>query len=213
MNFSLEGVPVPDSFVARDAEMCRLVEVLLPSSTHLTRRKVYILHGLGGIGKTQLAVEFARKYQKKYSAVFWIDDSSKEKLQRSIANLANKLPQHRHLERAKMYVQEPHEENDWAVEDVLSWFFQSLNDQWLLVYDNVDRDISAEVSDSEAFSLREFLPQADQGCILITSRLTNLWHFGGAAIRVGPISQFPGKSILTNSVGEPVRGEADCYHT
>lgn len=201
-----------NKFVARDAEMARLVEVMLPSSTDQTRQKICVLHGLGGIGKTQLAIEFARKYQQSYSAVFWIDSSSKEKLKQSIANLANQLPQHQLLERALLYAQQPHDELDAAVKDVLSWFSLSSNEQWLLIYDNVDREISAEAGDSEAFDLREYLPEADQGCILITSRLTNLWHLGGVDIRVGPVSELQGKNIFTNSVGEPVRGESNDYH-
>ena len=124
VNFSLKGVPVLGSFVARDAEMARLAEVILPSSTEQTRRKVCVLYGLGGIGKTKLAIEFARKYRRNYSAVFWIDGSSKEKLKQSIANLANQLPQHQLLERAKLYAQQPHKELDGAVENVLLWFSQ-----------------------------------------------------------------------------------------
>ncbi len=94
MNFSLKSVPVLNSFVARDAEMARLAEIMLPKSADQTRRKVCVLHGLGGIGKTQLAIEFTRKYRKNYSSVFWVDGSSQEKLKQSIANLASQLPQH-----------------------------------------------------------------------------------------------------------------------
>ena len=193
--------------------MARIVEALLPSSSDRMCQKICVLHGLGGIGKTQLAIEFARKYRQSYSAIFWIDGSSKEKLKQSIANLARRLPQHQLLEKSKLYVQKPHEELDGAVQDVLSWFCQSSNEKWLLIYDNVDREISAETNDPEAFNLREYLPEADQGCILITSRLTNLWHLGGADIRVGPVSELQGGNILTNSVGEPVRGESDYHHT
>ena len=213
VNLSLKGIPVLNKFVARDVEMARLVEVMLPNSADRTRRKICVLHGLGGIGKTQLAIEFARTHRQNYSAVFWIDGSSKEKLKQSIANLAKQLPQHQVLERARLYTQEPHKELDGAVEDVLSWFSQSSNEQWLLIYDNVDREISAETSDPEAFNLKEYLPEADQGCILITSRLTNLWHLGGADIRVGPVNELQGENILTNSVGESVRGESVYYHT
>ena len=125
---------------------------------------------MGGIGKTQLAIEFARKFRRDYSAVFWIDGSSKEKLKQSIANLANRFTQHQLLERAKLYAQKPHKELDGAVEDVLLWFSQLLNERWLLIYDNVDQELSAGTSDSEAFNLKEYLPEADQGYILITSR-------------------------------------------
>ena len=212
MNFSLTGVPVLGRFVARDEEMARIAKVMLPISADQTSRKICVLHGMGGIGKTQLAIQFARKYRKKYSAVFWIDGSSKEKLKQSIANLASQLPQHQLLERAKLYTRKPHEDLDGAVEDVLSWFFQLLNEEWLLIYDNVDQEISAEISNPEAFNLKEYLPKADQGYILITSRLTNLWHLGEADIRVGPVSELQGENILTNSIGECVRGESAHYH-
>ena len=76
----------------------------------------------------------------------------------------------------------------------------------------MDREISTEISDPEAFNLGEYLPEADQGCVLITSRLTNLWHLGGADIRVGHVSELQGESILTNCVGAPVKGESDYYH-
>ncbi len=212
MNFSLKGIPVLGNFVARDAEMARLAEVMLPSSADQTRRKICVLHGLGGIGKTQLAIEFARKYQKIYSAVFWIDGSSKEKLKQSIANLASQLPQHQLLERAKLYAQQPHQELDGTVEEVLFWFSQPSNERWLLIYDHVDHEISAGTSDPEAFSLKEYLPEADQGRILITSRLTSLLYLGGANIRVGPVTELQGENILTNSIGQPMRGRPSHYH-
>ena len=212
VNFSLKGVPVLGRFVARDIEMAGIAKVMLPISADQACRKICVLYGMGGIGKTQLAIQFARKYRKKYSAVFWIDGSSKEKLKQSIADLASQLPQHQLLGRAKLYAQQPHEELDGAVEDVLSWFSQSLNGQWLLIYDNVDREISAEISYPEAFNLKEYLPKADQGYILITSRLTNLWHLGEGDIRVGPVSELQGENILTNSVGEFVKGESAHYH-
>ena len=58
VDFSLQGIPVVKAFVARNVEMTRLTQALLPTSTDQMRRKVFILHGLGGIGKTQLSVEF-----------------------------------------------------------------------------------------------------------------------------------------------------------
>ena len=37
------------------------------------RLNVFVIHGLGGIGKTQLAVEYARRNHNRYSALFWLD--------------------------------------------------------------------------------------------------------------------------------------------
>ena len=54
---SLSGVPLINKFVDRAYEMSRLEDSLLPSRGH-GRRKVAVMYGLGGIGKTQLSVEF-----------------------------------------------------------------------------------------------------------------------------------------------------------
>ncbi|KAJ5729398.1 uncharacterized protein N7483_003906 [Penicillium malachiteum] len=38
-----------------------------------TTQKVAILHGLGGIGKTQLAVHFVREHKHDFTAIFWLN--------------------------------------------------------------------------------------------------------------------------------------------
>ena len=195
-----------DRFVARDAEVICLTKVLLPTSTDQMRRKVFILHGFGGIGKTQLSVEFMRKYQQSYSAVFWLDGSSKERLRRSIADLAGRLPQHQLSEESRSYSQEGDADIDRVVKDVLRWFSQALNDQWLLVFDNVDREFSVPSRDPEAFNVKEYFPEADQGSILITSRLASLWMLGTKDIKLGPVDEMQGQGILKNSLGESGEG-------
>lgn len=206
VNFSLQGIPVASRFVARNAEMNRLRQELLPISTKEGRRKVFVLHGLGGIGKTQLSIEFARQHQSSYSAVFWIDGSTKERLKRSIADLASRLPQHQVSERARRYLQEESSNVDEVVEEVLKWLSRPSNSQWLLIFDNVDREISASSEDPEAFDMKDYFPKGDQGSILITSRLASLWHLG-VDMKLKPVDELQGKSILKNSLGKCVKGE------
>jgi len=186
--------------------MTRLTQVLLPTQTDQMRRKVFIVHGLGGIGKTQLSVEFTRQHQRSYSAVFWVDGSTNERLRRSIADLASRLPQHQISEGSRNYSHRGRANVDEVVEDVLKWLSQPLNDQWLLIFDNVDREFSGPSRDPEAFDVKEYFPTADQGSILITSRLMSLSQLG-TDLKLKPVDKLQGSSILENSLGRSVEGE------
>jgi len=197
---------VVKTFVPRNVEMTRLTQVLLPTSTDQIRRKVFIVHGLGGIGKTQLSVEFTRKHQRSYSAVFWVDGSTNERLRRSIADLASRLPQHQISEGSRNYSHRGRANVDEVVEDVLKWLSQPLNDQWLLIFDNVDREFSGPSRDPEAFDVKEYFPTADQGSILITSRLMSLCQLG-TDLKLEPVDKLQGSSIFENSLGRSMEGE------
>jgi predicted alpha/beta-fold hydrolase len=72
--FSLSNVPLVQHFTGREEFLEVLCRELIPSNPK--QRKVVVLHGLGGIGKTQLAVHFARRHQAKFLSVFLIDANS-----------------------------------------------------------------------------------------------------------------------------------------
>ena len=208
VDFNLQSISVMKIFVARNTEMTRLTQTLLFTSTDQMRRKVFILHGLGGIEKTQLSVEFIRKYQKSYSAIFWIDDSSKKRLKRSIVDLVNRLPQHYLSEGNRNYSRNKIVNVDEIVEDVLKWLSQLSNNQWLLIFDNVNREFSVPSRDLEVFDVKEYFPIADQGSILITSRLANLWHLG-PDIKLKSIDKVQEASILENNLERSTEGECN----
>lgn len=50
-----------------------------------------MLRGLGGIGRTQLAVEFMRHHHSKFSAVLWLSGSSEDSLKRDLASYATRI--------------------------------------------------------------------------------------------------------------------------
>lgn len=73
--------------------MQALEQLLLDASVERRgRRRVVVVHGLGGIGKTQLAVEFARTHQRQFSAVFWLDGSSEASVKQSFVDIVSRLP-------------------------------------------------------------------------------------------------------------------------
>lgn len=204
--FSLKGRPVVGEFVGRNTELTKLAELMISFSTNNMRRKICLLHGIGGVGKSQLAVEFARKHQKKFSAIFWISGSTKEDLRGSIAALTQRLPQHQLPEMARFLSKNSAEDFDEMVKFVLEWFSRPSNNKWLLIFDNVDREYSAQSTDPEAFDLKEYLPEADHGSILITSRLTDMPRLKGSRMELEPFDELQGENLLNSIVGKPLAG-------
>lgn len=137
---------------------------------------------------------------------FWIAGSTEEKLRRSIADLAQKIPQYQIPERAGSLPKDTAKDFDAIVKDVLKWFSKPSNNKWLLIFDNVDRDYLAQDKDSQAFNIKEYLPEADQGSILITSRLTSLWRLAGSSIKLEPFDELQGEFLLNSIVEIPLAG-------
>jgi ATP/maltotriose-dependent transcriptional regulator MalT len=58
-----------DHFVGRSEELDAIHQELQHDGT----RKTAVVHGLGGMGKTQLALAYAQRHRDEYSAVFWVN--------------------------------------------------------------------------------------------------------------------------------------------
>lgn len=110
--------------------------------------QVQALSGLAGVGKTQLAVEYAYRHASSYQGVLWVHADSPEILLSSIVELAEvlDLPE-------KGQASQP-----LIVKAVKRWLQQ--NTQWLLVVDNLE-DIDL---------LRDLVPSPHAGHILVTTR-------------------------------------------
>jgi len=196
VQFCLTGLPVSGNFVDRDAEMEQMERSLL-SSTSRQGRKIHVLHGLGCIGKTQLAIAYTRKHQERYSAILWLHGNNKDTLLQSLAGFAT----HAGIDgisKSTVKVAGHGEETAENADAVLRWLTFKGNCRWLVIFDNVDRDYHAEVEDSQAYDLESFFPAADHGSILITTRLAHLGEFG-AATQVTRVDGDQALQILTNS--------------
>ncbi|THX66249.1 TPR-like protein [Aureobasidium pullulans] len=172
--FSLKGVPNIDHFVQRSNDMQELERFFFPQQSHDARRKIFVVHGLGGIGKTQLSIEFVRQYQTKYSAVFWLDGSSKDALQNSFLNIVTRLPAGEVTLSLAHAAKQASPDMKSIVRGVQDWLSLPSNHRWLVVIDNVDRDYTTKGTDPLAYELKEYLPAADHGNVLVTSRLSTL---------------------------------------
>jgi hypothetical protein len=151
--------------VAREAELAEMRRTLSSDGS----RRVVVLHGLGGIGKTQLAITYAKRYRDEYSAIFWLNTKDETSIQQSFAKLARQiLRQYPDASRlSALDIQQNHGE---VVEAVKYWLSLPDNTRWLLIYDNFDDPKMGNGTDNAGVDIGRFLPEAHQGSVIITTR-------------------------------------------
>jgi Tfp pilus assembly protein PilF len=136
-------------FVGRQEELAALEAALGDSGTSVLSQPASV-HGLGGVGKTVLAVEFAHIHAADYAAVLWLNAQEPTVLAAAFADLARELG----LPEA--------DEPDQGVRTaaVLRWLESPQSGRWLLVFDNAERRQDVE----------PYVPRRHAGHVLITSR-------------------------------------------
>ena len=187
-NFSLAGFTGVTSFVSRPDEMKALEDELLPKQG--SRRKVFVLHGLGGIGKTQLSIEFARQFQHKFSSVFWLNADTKENGEQSVMDFAKRILAGQISDASRLGLEQ--RDIRMVMGEVRKWLSQAENTNWLAIVDNLDHEYEPDL-------IRNFIPKyisdADHGSILLTTRLTTLSQLG-PSLEVGKMNSCQAQAIL-----------------
>jgi NB-ARC domain len=136
-------------FFSRAGEIKRVRETLDPQEG-MDKLRVMSVYGLGGIGKTQLALHYANTSLSLYEVVAWIPAESQIKMTQALSILAQKLG---------LLKSEESEDDYQASLKVRDWL-NSSNHSFLLIFDNVDKiDILLQV-----------WPASTKGSILITTR-------------------------------------------
>ncbi|KAK0731303.1 hypothetical protein B0H67DRAFT_639713 [Lasiosphaeris hirsuta] len=145
------------------------------------------LHGLGGAGKSQLALDYAEKHKDRYNPILWIDATEEEAVRSSFKRCATELglPEE-HTEKQGSVL------TDTGVEAVLRWLRNRTedDDEWLVIVDNAD-DVS--------WGVQKIIPKGDRGSVIITSRddlSVKLVHGGCESVRVGRMSMQEGAALL-----------------
>ncbi|KAJ7716536.1 hypothetical protein B0H16DRAFT_456748 [Mycena metata] len=131
----------------------------------------YVLHGLGGAGKTQIALKFINESSPRFSDIFFIDTSTIATIETSLKNIAI----------LKDFGDSP--------EDGLLWLTSKVED-WLLLFDNAD---------DPSINPNEFIPQCNHGNIIITSRNPERCLYAGSHSLVSNMEEEDAVALLLKS--------------
>ncbi len=135
-------------FTGREAYLGQL-DYHLKKNHNVALTQPISISGLGGIGKTQLALEYAyRNHPKTYRTILWVNAADRSTLEEGYLSAAQllELPEKEEREIGRI------------VQAVQSWLKE--HTRWLLILDNAD-DLQL---------VRSFLPTKHQGHILLTTR-------------------------------------------
>ncbi len=134
-------------FTGREAVLTRLADSLFRGQA-VALSQPQAISGLGGIGKTQIAVEYAYQHRQDYQTVLWTRADTTDALVSGYVALAGLL----HLPERDA------QEQGATVQAVMRWL--TTHTGWLLILDNAD-DLSR---------VRSFLPSTFSGHLLLTTR-------------------------------------------
>jgi tetratricopeptide (TPR) repeat protein/transcriptional regulator with XRE-family HTH domain len=135
-------------FTGREDVLLQLHIALTGQTQPVALSQPQAISGLGGVGKTQTAVEYAHRYRDDYATVLWARAESADLLTSDYLTIAALLE----LPERSQQDQRP------VVKAVLRWF--DTHEGWLLILDNAD--------DLEMASA--FIPSSSKGYVLLTTR-------------------------------------------
>ena len=179
----LHNLPfAPNPFFTGRDRMLDDLHTALQKKTAAAITQPQAVHGLGGVGKTQLAIEYAWTHQTDYDAALWVGASSSAELHARIAALAMIL----NLPEAEATQQEV------KVQAVLEWLRS--HQRWLLILDNAD----TKEAQTAVITL---LPPGLHGHVIVTSRLVD-WPVGYEDLEVSVLPEPAAKEFLLKRAGK-----------
>jgi tetratricopeptide (TPR) repeat protein len=170
------------AFTGRDTVLEQLRELL---STSTTSTVPVALLGLGGIGKTQIAIEYVHRFAANYDIVWWVSADQPSLVRTSLADLADELGMP--VGDASVQVA--------AVRESLRQGKPS--PRWLVVFDNA----------GEPAQLRDFLPSGP-GDVLITSP-AQAWAREAVAVEIGVFQRAESIALLSRRVANLAAADAE----
>jgi hypothetical protein len=169
-------------FTGRDMPLVKLRERLLGGD----RAVVQALHGMGGVGKTQLAAEYAHRFASGYDIVWWIISEQAGRIAGQIAALA-----------ARLRCAEPDTPVVSAAEAAIAEL--RARGRWLLVFDNAGTPAD----------LAPWLPGGSTGHVLITTRTGGWSEVAAAPVEIDVFARAESVAVLRERVPGMQEADAD----
>ncbi|MDR2579425.1 MAG: tetratricopeptide repeat protein [Fibromonadaceae bacterium] len=110
--------------------------------------RTQVITGMGGIGKTQMALEYAYRYSSKYDYIWWVQAETEATVLMAYKNFAVKMK----------LLNKEQQDNESIIETVLNWM--NSHSKWLFIYDKADNITRNTI----------WLPRNNRENILITTR-------------------------------------------
>ncbi|KAK3986887.1 hypothetical protein QBC44DRAFT_401512 [Cladorrhinum sp. PSN332] len=110
-------------FTGREVILNRLDNYFSPRNTGGKPRREFLLYGLGGVGKTQIALKAAELFEERFKYIFFIDGSTQVTIDQSYANIARE-----------------HQLGNGATEEMKKLahdWISRLTDEWLMIFDDL----------------------------------------------------------------------------
>ncbi|KAF3914388.1 hypothetical protein ABW21_db0202188 [Orbilia brochopaga] len=188
--FPLYVIPngINETFCGRTDVLEALREILNPTKSSWNRRAV--LYGLGGVGKTKVALEYTNRFRDQYDVIFWIPADTDAKMSQAFIQVSRRLGLVKEGDGTSKDV-------TYAKNKVKDWL-QDNPCRWLLIFDNVD----------DPDILEDAIPATTAGSIIITSKDSSAGDIIGAeSLHVKSFDPDDGldalKSLLKQKITSP----------
>ncbi|WP_405895328.1 FxSxx-COOH system tetratricopeptide repeat protein [Streptomyces sp. NBC_00104] len=171
------NLPPATLCLGRDEELSQVRRILAGGGEGAITQSGAV-HGLGGIGKSTLALRYAHRHRSDYTLIWWINAASPDEIETSLTELTTALVP------------------DWAASAQrgaqLSWAKQWLawHRDWLLIYDNVE----------DPADLAPYTGALHRGHHLATSRRTTGWPDSAATLCLGNLDPDDATTLLCDLV-------------
>jgi hypothetical protein len=189
--FYLSQNSISPKCIGREEELTKMQEALRGAAQ---LRRIVVLQGYRGRGKTRLAIEYAQRHREDYSAIVWINARDELTINQSFARLAIWII---NCDQSANYIFDAvqSKNQDQIVTAVKRWFDESANKSWLIIYDgynragrsnvdlknannslvlkenasNTDPKRPRTVAMRRSFDIRNYIPESDHGAVIVTT--------------------------------------------